>query len=62
MEDSEIIGMTLEEAKTYLEPHGLRVRAKSIDGNPMMGTMDMQPNRINVSVDNGVITGVSRRG
>lgn len=54
----QIIGCTMEQAlKIY--PN---IREAKIDGIPQMLTMDMNPNRINVETEKGIITLVKKIG
>ena len=56
-------GKTLEEARQILEPHGITaVRPLMVDGKLMMGTMDWRPDRLNVSIQDGLITHMDKLG
>lgn len=56
-------GKTLEEAQAILLPHGVTaVRPLMVDGKLMMGTMDWRPDRLNVSIQDGLITHVDKLG
>ena len=51
-----IKGKQLEEAKSIALNHGYTIRATFIDGQPQAATMDYSEHRLNVAVQNGVVT------
>lgn len=53
-----VIGKTEEEARA-LAGNTFRIRVAERDGEPLILTMDYSPQRLNVKVNNGVITGVT---
>lgn len=59
---NQIVGMTVEEARKHLEPHGKVVRVIIEDGSSKMVTMEVNDNRANVIVENGIIIEVDRMG
>ncbi|MFA7289204.1 MAG: hypothetical protein WC055_10040 [Melioribacteraceae bacterium] len=54
-----IIGMTYEKASEYVNENNFTIRKTVEDGIPFMVTMDMRANRINVSVNNGIVISAS---
>ncbi len=54
----DLIGLSIEDAA--LADHTIRVMKR--DGKPCAGTMDVKPNRINVTVENGIITEIRGLG
>ena len=57
-----LVGKTLEEAKVYAESQGCTIRVISKDGEDLMVTQDLRPNRINVYIVKNVITIVGHMG
>lgn len=53
-----LVGKTEDEAKKELE-EGYSIRVNKRDGKIFYGTMDYKPKRINVNVDNNVITKIN---
>lgn len=53
-----ILGKNFEEMQAECVASGWILRPTRIDGNRMIGTADYKPNRINVEVDDGIITKV----
>ena len=51
-----VIGMTVDEATAWANERGMTVRVVKLDGESLPGTKDYRPERINVEVENGVIT------
>ncbi len=62
MQDNELIGLTLAEAKEKLKDSGSRIRVTSEDGQQYFGTCDYDLNRINVAIAEGKISSVGGRG
>lgn len=60
MEYADLIGKTVEEART-LRP-GYRIRVGRIDGEPCICTRDYRLDRINVHLENNVIVKVTGVG
>lgn len=55
-----IMGQKEATARELLEKIGFKMRVVYRDGQPLIGTADVQRNRINVTVEQGiVVTGVS---
>jgi hypothetical protein len=48
--------MTVDEATAWANERGMTVRVVKLDGESLPGTKDYRPERINVEVENGVIT------
>jgi hypothetical protein len=60
---SAMVGMTLEQAQNHAISLGLRtVRVTSYNGQPMLGTADFRLDRLNVGVDNDLVTSVGGLG
>lgn len=59
MQDTDLIGMTLEEARDNLNGP---VRACKIDGEYLAVTCDYDPTRVNVEIENNHIVKVLNRG
>lgn len=57
-----IVGMYTNEARDYLGKMGMKMRVTTEDGKPNMGTCEVRPDRINVSVTDGCIDHVYGRG
>jgi len=55
---AEVVGKTEDEAKAYLEGQGFSMRATMIDGEAMMVTCDHCLDRVNVSLDGGIVSAV----
>ena len=53
-----VIGLTLEEATSVADAAGFAVRALTIDGVDQVATADFRTDRLNVSVVDGVVTGI----
>ncbi len=62
MDTSVLVGKTLEEASALAAENGFTIRPTRIDGESLFGTCDMNRSRINVEVENNVITIVGRIG
>jgi hypothetical protein len=48
-------GMTEVEAKVFFQKHGYTMRVTRRDGKAMITTRDMKINRLNVSIENGLV-------
>jgi hypothetical protein len=57
-DESIVVGLSVEEAETAAEEAGFTVRIARQDGEDLALTMDFIPNRVNVEVEDGVVTGV----
>jgi hypothetical protein len=57
-----LIGLTLDEATKVAEMNGWTIRVAMLDGEVQAGTMDLQPNRVNVAVEAGTVTSVDSIG
>jgi hypothetical protein len=57
-----LVGLTLDEATKVAEGNGWTVRVSVLDGEVQIGTMDLQPNRANLAVENGIVTAVDSIG
>lgn len=57
-----LVGLSLDEATKVAEENGWTVRVAVLDGEVQAGTMDLQPNRVNVAVEAGVVTSVDSVG
>jgi hypothetical protein len=57
-----LVGLTLDEATKVAEGNGWTVRVAVLDGELQIGTMDLQPNRVNVAVEAGTVTAVDSIG
>lgn len=51
-----LVGKSLNEVKSYAQSAGLITRVVNIDGAPMMLTCDFNTSRLNLTVDNGIVT------
>jgi len=51
-----VIGMTVDEATAWATEHNYTVRVVEIDGQGQPATMDYRSDRINLVVNNGVVT------
>ena len=57
-----IVGLPIEEATTVAEAAGFLVRVTTLDGVGQAMTDDFRTNRLNVAVENGVVTGIDNIG
>lgn len=60
--DSELVGLTENFARAKCIENDLRLRVTSKDGEPLIGTCDYRPERVNVAVANEIVTSVDGRG
>ncbi len=51
-----VIGLTVDQATTWAMNHNYTVRVVEIDGVGQPATMDYRTDRINLSVNNGLVT------
>ena len=58
--DDVFVGMPVSEAQALAKQHGIRNRVIMIDGKPQRGTKDYRPDRLNFTVNKGVVTKVTR--
>lgn len=61
-DESLIVGLPLDEATEAAEAEGFVLRTAREDGEDLALTMDFVPNRVNVEVTDGVVTGVVSQG
>lgn len=57
-----IIGKTLDEANIIAQKENYTIRPIRINGNPCLTTRDHKSNRINVSIENNLITKIEYKG
>ena len=57
-----LIGLSLDEATKVADEQGWTVRVSTLDGEGQILTMDLQTNRVNLSVAAGVVVGVDNVG
>ncbi len=57
-----MVGMTVDEGIELLATQGLHLRVIKEDGEPFMVTMDFRLDRVNVIVDDGIITSIQKIG
>jgi len=62
MQNSELIGKTVEEAQTLCARAGFRCRVIMEDGQPLFGTCDYVLGRRNFMVRDGLVVGVNVEG
>ena len=53
-----IVGMGIAEARLEAENAGIVLRITNRDGSPLIITRDMRPDRVNVRLDNNIVTTV----
>lgn len=58
--DSAFVGLKLEQAEALAKQHKIRARVVMVDGEAMMVTQDYSPERLNFTVEKGVVTKVTR--
>jgi hypothetical protein len=58
----QVVGESVQGAERLAERHGCSVRVIERDGEPLAGTDDLVPSRINVVVENGLVTQVAGVG
>lgn len=51
-----LIGMTKEDGSKLCDKNGYMIRIMREDDNDYIGTQEFRPNRINLKIDNGLIT------
>ena len=54
--DAALVGLTAEDAAAAAAKAGYEVRVVSVDGEPRAMTMDFRTNRINLEIENDVVT------
>ena len=57
-----LVGLTVEEATRVAADNGWTVRVSTLEGEPQPVTMDLQSNRVNLSVADGIVTGLDGIG
>ena len=57
-----IIGLSVDDARTLLEQNNMALRIMKRDGEHLIGTCDWRLNRLNVEVEQGVVTSVMAIG
>jgi hypothetical protein len=55
----DLIGQTEAVAIQKINTAGMKYRVMQRDGESFMGTMDFDPTRFNLSIDNGIVTSVT---
>lgn len=60
MLEQEVIGMEKQAAIDLIKGQGLKVRIKSEDGVPFVGTCDYRTDRLNLHITDGKVTSVSK--
>lgn len=58
----ELIGKNLTDATALTESHGCRLRVRVRNGQGQMGTADFRLDRINVGIDDDVVTSIQGVG
>jgi hypothetical protein len=58
----DVIGRPLEDAKSLAERNDCRLRVVQRDGEKLVRTEDLRPNRINVTVESGYVTALTDVG
>lgn len=53
---NEIVGMSLDEAESVCRENGVNVRVVHRDGESMPLSMDLNENRLNLTIMEGVVT------
>jgi hypothetical protein len=53
-----LIGKTLEEAASYAKENGLKLRISASNGTPLLLTCDLNPGRLNIEVEEGLVRSV----
>lgn len=51
-----LIGLAEEKAITEAKEYGWRIRTMQKNGEAFCGTMDLGPERVNIIVENGIVT------
>lgn len=57
-DESLIVGLPVDEAQEVVEDEGWVFRIAVLDGEDQVLTMDLVENRVNVAVDDGIVTGI----
>ena len=60
MTDDTLIGFSLQEVTEKLKLAGIQHRVASLDGQSHMLTMDYVPSRLNLTVKNNIVVGITR--
>lgn len=58
--DNKLIGLAKDDVLKRLRDSNVLVRVMEEDGEALMGTMDFQPNRRNLTIEQGVVVKVER--
>ncbi|WP_018968667.1 hypothetical protein [Rubritalea marina] len=58
--DTDFIGLSIEDAQALSKKHELRCRVIEVDGKPRPMTLDLRPDRLNFHVKDGKVTKVTR--
>lgn len=61
-DESLIVGLPYDEATEVAEAEGFELRIAREDGEDLALTMDFIPNRVNVEVEDGIVTQVLNQG
>lgn len=59
---TDVVGFLVADARDLLARQGYRMRVTRIDGEPAVVTCDYRGDRVNVAVENGVVTEVRGYG
>jgi hypothetical protein len=51
-----LLGKDLSSVKAFAEQNGLITRIVNVDSVPVMLTCDYNPSRLNLTIDNGLVT------
>jgi hypothetical protein len=62
MRDEQLLGLSLDDADTLARENGFTIRPWVVDGQPQIGTCDVQMKRINVELKNGIVVKIKGRG
>jgi hypothetical protein len=57
-----ILGKSTNEAGKMLEQHGYTLRVVNNNGTPLMSTTDFNDKRVNVFVENGIVSDIKDIG
>lgn len=58
MNEKDLIGLSEIDARKIVTDNGFKLRVIRKDGKNYAGTCDLNPNRFNIAIENGIITEV----
>lgn len=56
IDEKDLVGKQLKEAEAICAANNIVTRVRTLDGEGLIGTADLDPSRINFSVEKGIVT------